>query len=251
MKKILILTVLMNIFSISTFARNNTSQNIEALENINTSLERIENAITTLTSQNEENTYQQKQTKAESIVLFKDIKLQIQEIKDEQNKLSKELNIQKIEIENLKNIISMLKDKKFSTATEDPKTIVENSELLVQKNETPKEEAKNNEDEKFKKSIEQYNKKNFTDSAIGFAANLKEFPNGKKFHENLLYLGLSMKELGNKNNACTAFAKIINSTEIINTETKKEAQKNFDELQCNPSKETNTEVKKENNDNKK
>ena len=76
MKKMLYLFVCLVVcFSDVTFAqRVNGQGNVEALENINLSLERIENAITSLTSQNEENVYNQKNTKAETEIILKDIK---------------------------------------------------------------------------------------------------------------------------------------------------------------------------------
>lgn len=255
----IILACILSIITSTTFAKSNNSHNIEALENINTSLERIENAITSLTSQSEENAYNQKQTKSETITIFKDIKLQINEIKEEQAKLAQEINIHKIEIENLKNIIFMLKDinenKKDDNdkkeANKNPEFIVtkRKTDLLVEEKEEDKENTKEKQDdsESFNKAMENFNKKDFTESAINFASNIKNFPEGKNFHNNLLHLGLSMKELGNKNNACTAFAKIINSNEDIEKEIKNKAQTNFNELKCNPTKDKEDKGNKENN----
>lgn len=253
MKKI-ILTCIFSLLTSISFAKTNNTLNIEALENINTSLERIENAITFLTSQNEKTAYNQKQTKSETTTIFKDIKLQIDEIKEEQAKIIHEINIHKIEIENIKNIIFMIKDtnknnknnennnedEKEKEATKEPALIVNeiNTDLLItedkekDENNLPKE--KQDDTESFNKALENFNKKDFTKSAINFADNIKNFPDGKNFHNNLLHLGLSMKELGNKNNACTAFAKIINSNEKIEKEIKDKAQTNFNELTCNP-----------------
>ena len=253
MKKI-ILTCIFSLLTSISFAKTNNTLNIEALENINTSLERIENAITFLTSQNEKTAYNQKQTKSETTTIFKDIKLQIDEIKEEQAKIIHEINIHKIEIENIKNIIFMIKDtnknnknnennnkdEKEKEATKEPALIVNetNIDLLItedkekDENNLPKE--KQDDTESFNKALENFNKKDFTKSAINFADNIKNFPDGKNFHNNLLHLGLSMKELGNKNNACTAFAKIINSNEKIEKEIKDKAQTNFNELTCNP-----------------
>ena len=112
---------LMLCFSSSVFAQGGVSHgSIEALENINLSLDRIENAITSLTSQNEQNAYNQKNTKAEMDVVLKDLKLQIKELKDEQEKISKDVYSQKIEVENLKNIVAMLQEKLVSVEKKNP-----------------------------------------------------------------------------------------------------------------------------------
>ena len=263
--KIIIISILLLLNSINVYANTSTKQNIDALTNINSSLERIETAITSLTSQSEENAYNQKQTKAETITIFKDIKLQINEIKEEQLNIANELQVQKIEIENLKNTISMLKEKYSKIATKDPETLLskENSLLLIPSTTKPDKSEDNNElipeikeeisyeneTTRFEKAMENFNKKDFTEAAINFAANIKDFPEGANFHNNLLYLGLSMKELDNKNNACTAFAKIINSKEEIQEQIKQTAKSNFDELKCNPdtqkTEEINTNVKNE------
>lgn len=227
--------------------------NVEALENINVSLERIENAITTLTSQSEETAYNQKNSKAEADSILKDIKLQISELRVEQEKLSKELYAQKIETQNLNNIVAMLREKLDESekvkeaekkAEKDPepllvKTVVEEEKVV--------KEEKPSDDKSFDLAMAVFDKKDFTESAIKFAANLKNFPEGKNFHKNLLYLGLSMKELENKNGACTAFAKIVNSKEDIEKNLVDRAVVEFDIMKCNPKVE---EAKKENNANK-
>ena len=112
--------------------------------------------------------------------------------------------------------------------------------------EEPKEE-KPSDDKSFDLAMAVFDKKDFTESAIKFAANLKNFPEGKNFHKNLLYLGLSMTELENKNGACTAFAKIVNSKEDIEKNLVDRAVAEFDIMKCNPKVE---EAKKENNANK-
>ena len=57
-------------FSSNVFAQRVVRQvnNVEALENINLSLERIENAITSLTSQSEENAYNQSKPKLNKVL---------------------------------------------------------------------------------------------------------------------------------------------------------------------------------------
>ena len=249
MKKMLYLFVCLVVcFSDVTFAqRVNGQGNVEALENINLSLERIENAITSLTSQNEENVYNQKNAKAETEIILKDIKLQIREVKDEQEKFSKDLYANKIEIENLKNIVAMLQEK---LALIEKKSDEENKKseekasknptdlLVANKNVEEKKSEKISDDDSFNLAMENFNKKDFTEAAINFGANLKNFPEGKNFHKNLLHLGLSMKELNNKNGACTAFAKIVNSDEAIDGNLKSMANSEIELLKCN---ENNTE----------
>ena len=77
-----------------------------------------------------------------------------------------------------------------------------------------------------------FNTKNYTDSAIQFAKNISEHKEGKFFHKNLLYLGLSMKELENKTGACTAFSKIVNSSETIEKFILDTAKDEFKKLNC-------------------
>ncbi len=223
--------------------------NVEALENINLSLERIENAITSLTSQNEENAYNQKNAKAETEIILKDMKLQIKEVRDEQEKLAKDVYAQKIEIENLKNIVAMLQEKLASFSKNeqsDKKGKNDSSEVKEEATKNPtdllvvvkKEEKveKVSDDESFDLAFSNFEKKDFTESAINFASNLKNFPDGKNFYKNLFYLGLSMKELNNKNGACTAFAKIVNSNEKSDDELKSKASFEFNQFKCNPNK---------------
>ena len=241
---------LMFCFSNTVFAQGEVSRgNVEALENINLSLDRIENAITSLTSQNEQNVYNQKNAKAEMDVVLKDLKLQIKEVKDEQEKISKDVYAQKVEVENLKNIVAMLQEKLVSVEKKDIVTEKKNVEektsekatknptaLLVGGDEKEDKSSKLSDDESFRLAIENFDKKDFTESAINFASNLKNFPEGKNFYKNLLYLGRSMNKLDNKNGACTAFAKIINSSEDIAPDLKSEALKEFKQLECIPAK---------------
>ncbi len=253
MKSIMKLFVcLMLCFSSSVWAQNMSGRgSIDALESINLSLDRIENAITSLTSQNEQNAYNQKNTKAEMDVVLKDLKLQIKEVKDEQEKISKDVYSQKIEIENLKNIVAMLQEKLFSVEKKTPE--IEKKSFVDEKSKVEEKASKNptdlfvggnkeekakkpSDDESFMVAMDNFEKKNFTDAAINFAANLKNFPEGKNFYKNLLFLGRSMKQLDNKNGACTAFAKIVNSTEDIDKELKVGAVKDFEKLGCNPNK---------------
>ncbi len=243
MRKMLYLFVCLVVcFSDVAFAqRVNGQGNVEALENINLSLERIENAITSLTSQNEENVYNQKNAKAETEIVLKDIKLQIREVKDEQEKFSKDLYANKIEIENLKNIVAMLQEKLsvFEKKLDEKNNMVDEkatknpTDLLVAGPEKARESVKISEDDAFNLALENFDKKDFTESAINFGSNLKNFPDGKIFHKNLLYLGLSMKELNNKDGACTAFAKIVNSDEKIDDDLKSRANSELEILKCN------------------
>ena len=252
-------------FSNLVFAQRVERQgNVEALENINSSLERIENAITSLTSQNEQNAYNQKNAKAETEIILKDIKLQIKEIRDEQEKISKDVYAQKIEVENLKNIVAMLQEKLITLEKkqekieekkvekkheEQPATQNPTDLLVVDKKEEKSEKI--SDDESFNLALDNFNKKDFTESAINFASNLKNFPESKNFHKNLLYLGLSMKELNNKNGACTAFAKIVNSNEQIDNDLKTKASLEFEKLECAPKKsDEKKEIKENNNANK-
>ncbi len=242
-----LLFVFMLCLSNISFAQNVGQGNVEALENINQSLERIESAITSLTSQSEENVYNQKKAKAENEVVLKDIKLQIKDIVDAQEKISKDVYSQKIEIENLKNIVAMLQEKlafvekvkvrEVEEKKEEEKATKNPTDLLLVGVSQDVKEQKITDDESFKLAMENFDKKDFTESAINFASNLKNFPEGNNFHKNLLYLGLSMQKLENKNGACTAFSKIINSNEQIENDVKDVATKEFNTLNCGVDKE--------------
>lgn len=276
-------------------------KNSEIMNTVNTSIDRLDTSISNITAQLEEAIHTQKKATTANNNIIKDIKQQIHDINETNEKLSRELAIQKVETENLKNLISMYSEtiKKLeqklsnnqntqtsittqkntistpiiieeetttssqnTTPNEIPQTATENpSDLLLQHFNTIEQsptdtETKGSEqttqnqpkpytdDETFEMAFKTYQSKNYTDSAIQFATNIKAFPNGKNFHKNLLYLGKSMNKLNNKIGACTAFAKIIHSKEDIESKIKDEAEQGFNKLECNPQKTAPSSKKK-------
>ena len=112
-----------------------------------------------------------------------------------------------------------------------PRTMDEN--VVEEKADASKSVQPYTDDETFDMAMATYKAKNYTDSAIQFAANIKAFPKGDNFYKNLLYLGHSMKNVNNKIGACTAYAKIIHSKENIESNVRDDAEKGFEKLKCN------------------
>ena len=215
----------------------NTSLN-QSVDVLTSSIQTIEESISNLTSQIEKQAHNQKQTKNETVIILKDLKLQLNDIIQKQNNINKVLELHKIELQNLKNTVSMLQElnnfKKNQEASELFGKQTPNNLLPLKKEikEEVIEPIKTNEEKDFDIAFKLFNSKNYTDSAIEFAKNISNHKDGKNFHKNLLYLGFSMKELGNTNSACTAFAKIVNSAEIIEKAVFDTAKAEFQKLNC-------------------
>ena len=90
---------------------NQSNEYKDAIENINISIERLENNIATLTGENEKQVHNQNNIKKEITNILSDFKLQLNELYKKQNELDETIKLHKLEIENLKNITSMLMDK--------------------------------------------------------------------------------------------------------------------------------------------
>ncbi len=219
MKKLIIFTLFLFGFNSNVlFAQ---TENPDALSNINDSLDRIEIAITSLTSQSEDSIHKQKKSKNENDIMFKDLSFQIQELKNR-------ITVQEMEIQNLKNTVNMLKDRSSDTITnKDPAPI--NNDLLMP---IAPQEVILTDTESFNKAMEKFNRRDYQNASIGFAENIKNFPEGENFYSNLLYLGISMQEMGIKNNACIAFEKIINANEPIISTIKDKAEENYYFIGC-------------------
>ena len=251
--KIFSLLLFLTMFSNSLFARkiqnitgsvyNNSSPiSIEAIDNINSSIERLENNISGLTEQNEQLAHDYTKLKKETVIILKDLKLQINDLSEKFNKLVDINNIHKMEIENIKNTLYIIGNNSSDTANSNPVNMKNPTSLLLmnkidkKENEielnTNKEYKNITDSDSFNEAFNLYNQKQYDNAAIAFASNIKNFNDGENFYKNLLYLGLSMIELKNINEACIAFNKILNSVETIDTQVKEEAKKKIETLAC-------------------
>lgn len=216
-------------------SNNASHQSIDVLTN---SIQTIEESINKLTSQIEKQEHNQKQTKSETVIILKDLKLQLNDIVQKQNSINKVLELHKIELQNLKNTVALLQEvNNLHKNNNSNNMLTSNSpdNLLPLKKEAvvvPVQTAKTEDEKDFEIAFKLFNTKNYTDSAIEFAKNISTHKEGKNFHKNLLYLGLSMKELENVNGACTAFSKIVNSTETIEKFIVNNAKTEFQKLNC-------------------
>lgn len=236
----------------------------EALLNMESRVEKFEELSRTLTSQIEENNHNNKVKNEKIEGLVKNIDVSIKNLKEDalkyENrmkeieksnvKLQKEMEVLRKNVENIKDFIKTI-------PTKEPLSLVDSKEESVDNNKNEQSEellinAKDSEivkdmvadlglsqktsDEDLENSYlsakKKYKEKNFTDAAIEFADIIKKYPDSKRFHSSLLYLGLSMKELGKVNNACQAFANIINSKEEVEGNIKKSAGEEFVKLGC-------------------
>lgn len=78
-----------------------------------------------------------------------------------------------------------------------------------------------------------YKKQDFAKSAVAFKEGYSKYPEGSKGPDCLLKLGLSMKALGKKEEACTAFVNIPTIFGKVNPEIAKRAQDEAKALSCN------------------
>lgn len=77
-----------------------------------------------------------------------------------------------------------------------------------------------------------YKKQDFAKSAVAFKEGYSKYPEGTKGPDCLLKLGLSMKALGKKEEACTAFVNIPTIFGKVNPEISKRAQEEAKALNC-------------------
>lgn len=77
-----------------------------------------------------------------------------------------------------------------------------------------------------------YKQQNFAKAAIAFKDGYSKYPKGTKGPDCLLKLGLSMKSLGKKDEACTAFTNLPSMFNKVSTEISQRAQKEAEALAC-------------------
>ena len=78
-----------------------------------------------------------------------------------------------------------------------------------------------------------YKKQDFAKAAVAFTDGYRKYPEGTKGPDCLLKLGLSMKGLGKKEEACTAFTNIPTIFGKVNPEISKRAENEAKALNCN------------------
>ncbi len=77
-----------------------------------------------------------------------------------------------------------------------------------------------------------YKQRNFTKAAVAFKDGYSKYPEGAKGPDCLLKLGLSMKALGKKDEACTAFTNLPSVFAKVNADISKRAQQEAEALAC-------------------
>lgn len=78
-----------------------------------------------------------------------------------------------------------------------------------------------------------YKKQDFAKAAVAFTDGYRKYPEGTKGPDCLLKLGLSMKSLGKKDEACTAFTNIPTIFGKVNPDISKRAESEAKALKCN------------------
>lgn len=77
-----------------------------------------------------------------------------------------------------------------------------------------------------------YSKKDFAKAAVAFAKGYQKYKNGNKGADSLFKLGMSMKELGKKAEACAAFVSMPKEFPKAETVLTEKAKKQASELKC-------------------
>lgn len=77
-----------------------------------------------------------------------------------------------------------------------------------------------------------YKQQNFAKAAVAFKEGYSKYPEGTKGPDCLLKLGLSMKALGKKEEACTAFVNLPTIFGKVNSEISSRAKKEAEDLAC-------------------
>ncbi len=77
-----------------------------------------------------------------------------------------------------------------------------------------------------------YKQQNFAKAAVAFKDGYSKYPQGAKGPDCLLKLGLSMKSLGKKDEACTAFTNLPSMFDKISTDISQRARKEAEALAC-------------------
>ena len=75
-------------------------------------------------------------------------------------------------------------------------------------------------------------RKDYEGASFAFADGYKKFPRGPKAADNLYNLGMSLRELGKKREACTAFARLLDKFPKVNPTLKKRVSRQRKRLKC-------------------
>ncbi len=75
-------------------------------------------------------------------------------------------------------------------------------------------------------------RKDYEGASFAFADGYRKFPRGSKAPDNLYNLGMSLRELGKKREACTAFARLLDKFPKINRTLKNRVSRQQKRLKC-------------------
>lgn len=252
------------IFSTESFAN-------QTLADLQVRLTELENLMQNITGQTEKATFKNRQLDNKVTKINKDLNMQIKEIRNTQMRILKEINQINIKLNSVNTIASTTEPTNDSrqevTDVKQPKNIVN-----LESNNDKKQQFDfgNNPNKHYKiayeyiekgdydaaesgmKSfLEKYPKHEFAanatywlgetyyvremydKAAVEFADGYKNYPKSSKAPDNLLKLGFSMRKLGKKKEACTAFLYITNDMQDIATDSViKTAEKEQKNLGC-------------------
>lgn len=77
-----------------------------------------------------------------------------------------------------------------------------------------------------------YVRKKYTEAAVAFAEGFQKYPKNSKAPDNLLKLGMSMAQLNQKNDACTAFGQLLTKFPEASASVKRRADTERKRLNC-------------------
>jgi TolA-binding protein len=205
---------------------------------------KLEESMAALTAKVEEEAFEEKRRVRESETAAKDAAIRLEEMGAELAAAKKKIAAYDVEMENLRNTAAYLKDQITaleSRASGAPKAIgiaadanppKDDSALIVAPAPAPAPETPD--DKAYKEAKKAFESKDWAAAAIAFADNMRDYPEGANFYNNLAGLGLSFAELGNGEKACKAFATITSAKEKeeVGLEVQKIAIDKSAELKC-------------------
>ncbi|MDR1476683.1 MAG: hypothetical protein LBI17_00980 [Rickettsiales bacterium] len=210
-----------------------------ATANLESKFVKLEESMAALTAKVEESAFEEKRRTQESMAAAKEAALKLEELNSELAAAKKKISAYDVEMENLRNTAAYLKDQISaleSRASGGPKAIG-----IAAAENPPKDDAalivappppETPDDKAYGAAKKAFEAKDWTGAAIAFADNMRDYPEGANFYNNLAGLGLSFAELGNGEKACKAFATITSTKEEVGLEVQKIAADKSAELKC-------------------
>ena len=201
---------------------------------------KLEESMAALTAKVEEEAFKEKQRVQESLIAAKEAALKLDELSLDLAAAKKKIAAYEIEMENLRNTAAYLKDQISaleSRASGKPRAIGIADEANPPKDDAalivaPPPPPETPDDKAYKEAKKAFEAKDWTGAAIAFADNMRDWPEGANFYNNLAGLGLSFAELSNAEKACKAFATITAAKEEVGLEVQKIAADKSGELKC-------------------